>query len=180
MDFTELRIESAHQSRSMRIRTLGSAKRLPSGGRTSDNRSTLKGATHGYEEKSREEEVLQEKNRQEEVVEEALVEKARSEEVEEEGFEEEVVEEESGQAEAGPQGGEEEEACKTQGGEAQQVCDAGGSGEADGPGGHPGDHAADQADELTGRPWLPKARRLDPNTRRDPTGAAQAASSTAG
>jgi hypothetical protein len=161
----------------MRIRTLGSAKAARRAARTTDNRSTLKGAQYGYEEKSREEEVLQEKNREEEVVEEAC---SEEEVLEEESSEEEVLEEESGQEEeAGPQGGEKEEASEEEGGEAQ-ARDGRGTDEAHGPGGHPGYHAADQADELNGRPRHPKARRLDPNTRRDPTGPAQAEGSTAG
>jgi hypothetical protein len=136
----------------------------------------LKGATHGYEEKSREEEVLQEKNREKEVVEEACS--------KEEIFEEEVIEEESGEEEIGKEEIRQEEGCEAQarekaGGEAQ-ARDGRGTDEAHGPGGHPGHHAADQADELTGRLTAPKASRLDPNTRRDPTGAAQAARNTAG
>src|SRR6185503_15597072 len=142
--------------------------------RTSDNRSTLKRSHHGCEEKSREEEVLQEKDREEEVLEEARSKKVEEEVVEEESGEEEVIEEEIRQEE-----GCEAQAREEAGGEAQ-ARDGRGTDEAHGPGGHPGHHAADQADELTGRLTAPKANRLDPNTRRDPTGAAQAARNTAG
>jgi hypothetical protein len=137
----------------------------------------LKGKTHGCQEKSREEEVLQEKNREKEVVEKACS--------KEEIFEEEVIEEESGEEEIGKEEiRQEEEVCEAQareeaGGEAQ-ARDGRGTDEAHGPGGHPGHHAADQADELIGRLTAPRANRLDPNTRRDPTGAAQAARNTAG
>jgi hypothetical protein len=136
----------------------------------------LKGATHGYEEKSGEEEVLQEKNRQKEVFQEA---RSEEEVVQEESCEEEVFEEESGKEESRKKEGCETQAREEAGREAQ-ARDGRGTDEAHGPGGHPGHHAADQADELIGRLRAPKASRLDPNTRRDPTGAAQAARNTAG
>src|SRR5574338_232148 len=94
MDCMDLRLESAHQSRSMRIRTLGSAKGLPSGSAHVRQSVNIERSQHGHEEERLEEEIDEEEG------------------VEEEIFEEESVEEESGQTQAGPQGGEGEEEAR--------------------------------------------------------------------
>ena len=68
--------------------------------------------------------------------------------VKEEVFEEEIFEE-SGEKEAGPQGGQEETREEESGkAQARGLVDEFTPDEADGARGHPGDHAADQADEL--------------------------------
>src|SRR4051812_30379744 len=151
-----LRIESAHQSRSMRIESL--VVRTKGAFRLRARQTigpTLKGIEHGNEEKSREEEVHQ-KSREEEVFQETCCKEARSEEeifqegCEEEVFKEEIRQEGCEEEITRPQGG--EEASQKESGVRWQQClqtrdDTGGA-EADGPGGYPGHHAADQADEL--------------------------------
>jgi hypothetical protein len=163
-------------------RKLGSAKEAHQGAPHDYIGPTLKGVEHGCEEKSCEEKNRQEKNREKEGCEEA---RSEEEDVQEEGCEEEVIKEgrqeeifqEEGFWEEILEEGLKKETSQKSG--AAQARDEVGPDEAHGSRGHPGHHAADQADELTRANPLdsPKA---GPEYEARPDRSPQAASSTAG